>query len=121
MKDNKIIIIEEFNELKGQFVLPCFEKPQRLIAVGSDDMDYYWVTYDGVKTFWHTCVGRIMPLKGYIRNEDYSEIVRLAKLNHHDLCIKNYYPEKYERYIKELMNTKDYYLTDFYFDLENAA
>ena len=29
-------------------------------------------------------VSRLMPLKGFLRDEDYKELVRLAKLNHFD-------------------------------------
>jgi hypothetical protein len=85
MEDNKTLIIRKFEELKGQFVINGCWEIQRLVAVGEDDMDYYWITYDGRKFKWNTCVGPIMPLKGHLRNEDYNELVRLAYLNHYDL------------------------------------
>lgn len=77
-------ILEIFNVLKGQFVITASWKIERLVAVGSDEHDYYWVTYNGRVFTWNTCVGRIMPLKGHLQDKDYDELVRLARLNHFD-------------------------------------
>jgi len=84
MSDNKTLILQEFEKYKGQFVIPDNWKIERLIAIGEDEWDYYYITYDGREIHWHTCVGRIMPLKGYLRDKDYNELVRIAKLNHYD-------------------------------------
>ena len=84
MDENLKKILDEFEKLKGQFVITCSCEIERLVAVGQDDMDYYYITYDGRKLKWNTCVGRLMPLKGFLRDEDYKELVRLAKLNHFD-------------------------------------
>ena len=83
-EDNLSRILKEFDELKGQFVIVSLWDIERLIAIGDDDEDYYYVTWDGRKSTWHTCVGRIIPLKDHIRDEDYNEIVRVAKINHQD-------------------------------------
>lgn len=77
-------ILPEFEELKGQHIITQSHTIERLLAVGTDDDDYYWVTYDGRKVTWHSCVGRIIPLKGYLKDKDYVEFIRLAKLNHFD-------------------------------------
>jgi hypothetical protein len=84
MDTNLQQILEEFDSLKGQFVITASWKIERLIAIGEDDMDYYWITYNGRKITWNTCVGRVMPLKGHLRGEDYLELCRLARLNHWD-------------------------------------
>lgn len=85
MDSNLKKILEEFEEHKGQFVITDFKhNVQRLIAIGEDDLDYYYVYWDGRKTSWESCVGKFVPLKGYIRDEDYNEFIRLAKLNHYD-------------------------------------
>lgn len=84
MEDNLTLIKGHFEQLKGQFVITASWAIERLVAIGEDELDYYWITYDGRKLTWNTCVGRIMPLKGYLRDKDYSELVRLAKLNHFD-------------------------------------
>ena len=84
MEDNKTLILREFENLKGQFVINASWNIERLVAVGEDDMDYYWITYNGRTFTWNTCVGRIMPLKGHLRDKDYNEMVRLANLNHWD-------------------------------------
>ena len=77
-------IRQEFESLKGQFVITQSHKIERLVAIGEDEHDLYYITYDGRKLTWNTCVGRLMPLKGYLRDKDYNEIVRLATLNHFD-------------------------------------
>lgn len=84
MDTNLQQILEEFEVLKGQFVITASWEIERLVAIGEDDQDYYWVTYNGRKTTWNTCVGRVIPLKGYLRNEDYLELCRLARINHWD-------------------------------------
>ena len=84
MDENLKKILDEFEKLKGQFVITFSWEIERLVAVGQDDMDYYYITYDGRKLKWNSCVGRLMPLKGFLRDEDYKELVRLAKLNHFD-------------------------------------
>jgi hypothetical protein len=81
--DNKTIIQKEYESLKGQFVL-SHDRVYRLIGLSEDQWDYYYVLYDGRKITFATCVGRITPLKGFIRNYDYNEMIRLAKLNHYD-------------------------------------
>ena len=84
MTDNKTLILQEFETLKGQFVINSSWEIERLVAVGEDEMDYYWITYNGRKLKWNTCVGGLMPLKGHLRDKDYNELVRLARLNHFD-------------------------------------
>jgi len=88
---NLKIILEEFNRLKGQHIMTdAFFKTERLIAIGDDGEDWYYITFDGKNIHWESCVGRIIPLKGHLRDEDYDYIIHIAKLNHYDqLCLKN--------------------------------
>jgi hypothetical protein len=81
---NLEIIKKEFEDLKGQFIITPSLRIERFISLSQDEYDYYYVTYDGRKLTHSSCVGRIMPLKGLLRDNDYNEIVRLAKLNHFD-------------------------------------
>ena len=83
LMDNLEIFTKEFNDLRGQFVI-CSDRVYRFIGIGDDDNDYYYALYDGRKITLHSCVGRITPLKGYILQKDYDEMIRLAKLNHFD-------------------------------------
>ena len=125
MEDNKTLILREFEELKGQFVINASWDIERLVAVGEDDMDYYWITYDGRKLKWNTCVGRLMPLKGYLRDKDYNELVRLARLNHFDQSTiwGNRTPEEAEQFNRqhkhELMQLPENhrFLSDICWDL----
>ena len=84
MEDNKTLILREFESMKGQFVLTQSHNVERLVSIGSDDTDYYWITYNGRKMSWSTCVGKVIQLKGYLKDEDYNEFIRLAKINHFD-------------------------------------
>ena len=107
MTDNKKLILAEFEKLKGQFVITASWKIERLIAVGEDDQDYYWITYNGRVLTWNTCVGRIMPLKGHLLDQDYAELIRLAKLNHYDQATLwgNSEPEKYQAAVDSHLET----------------
>ena len=80
---NLKLILKEFEQYKGQFVI-IDDKVERLIGVGDDSEDYYWLTWNGRKMMWSSCVMSFMPLKGYLREEDYNKLIRLAKLNHYD-------------------------------------
>lgn len=85
MPDNKKIILNEFESLKGQFVIAGDWKVKRLVGVVGDDMGYYWLFYDGREFSLDTCLCRIVPLKGKIADRDYDEFVRIAYLNHLDI------------------------------------
>jgi hypothetical protein len=96
MENNLIKILKEFETLKGQHIISDMFK----IAIGEDDMDYYYVTFDGRNINWNTCVGRIMPLKGQLR-DDYNYIVHIAKLNHTDQLILNEFLKLVDEDIKK--------------------
>jgi len=98
---NLKLILEQFEQLKGQFVITDGWKIERLVGIGDDKEDWYYLTYDGRKLTWNTCVGRIMPLKGKIDDKDYNEFIRSAKLNHYDQ-----FPEMREKVIEELETMK---------------
>jgi hypothetical protein len=91
MDSNLKLILEEFEKYKGQHVMVDWQwNVERLIAIGGDDMDWYYVTFNGRDIHWNTCVGRIMPLKGFLRDEDYEHILNIARLNDYDqLVLKN--------------------------------
>jgi hypothetical protein len=84
MSDVRTILVNEFEEYQGQFVL-FSKEPVRLIGLGEDAHDYYWITWNGRKLCLDSPLCRFIPLKGYIRDEDYAEMVRIAQLNHMDL------------------------------------
>lgn len=124
---NKDIILKEFEELKGQFVITQSWKIERLIAIGEDEMDYYYITYNGRKLSWNTCVGKLIRLKGKLDDKDYNEFERIADLNHYDRLIDSgvHFDNK-EYTIEDLIAdlTKDFgihdvLLTDMIFNDEN--
>lgn len=83
MDKNLISILKQFEELKGQHII-INSSVQRLISIGTDQEDYYWVTYNGKETTWSSCIIEIVPLKEKIDNKHYNEFVRLAKINDYD-------------------------------------
>jgi len=81
---SKELILKIFEEHKGEFVITVDDKVMRLIAVGDDGYDYCWVYWDGRDTYWHSCVGSFIVLKNKIDENDYNNLIRMAKLNHYD-------------------------------------
>ena len=117
--DNLKRITKEFKQYKGQFVITESWAIERLIAIGDDLDDYYYITWNGRKTTWNTCVGKIIPLKGYIPDKDYNEFVRLAKLNHFDqehVWNAKIYPSQIKQSVEKLSG-KDKYLTEICWEL----
>lgn len=84
MEDNLTIIKRQFENLKGTFVITESDKIERLVAISEDDMDYYYVTYNGREFSFNTCVGSVKQLIYKLDLEDYNSLVRSAKLNHWD-------------------------------------
>jgi hypothetical protein len=111
------LILEEFEQLKGQFVITASQTIERLVTIGEDDMDYYYVTFDGRSFKWNTCVGRLIPLKGHLRNEDYNELVRIATLNHYDFIAPTEFIISFNKW-KKTLKKKEKFHTEFYFNLE---
>jgi hypothetical protein len=83
MTDNLTIFKGEYEKYKGQHLISG-DKVYRFIGIVDDKEDYYYCLYDGRQFRLHSCVGRLVPLKGYIEEKHYNEFVRLAKLNHFD-------------------------------------
>lgn len=115
---NEEIFQKEFDELKGQFIITVSNKIQRLIAIGDDSFDYYYVTWDGYsdKLTWSSCVGRIMPLKGHLRDKDYNELIRIAKLNHLDIASDGQFSDDIKKILLKL-GGDDKFLTEPCFNL----
>ena len=82
--DPLIEILKEFEAHKGEMVITDDFEVMKLIAIGGDGWDYYYVCWDGRKTYWYTCVGAFTVLKGKIDKKRYNSFVYIAKLNWHD-------------------------------------
>lgn len=113
MDDNLKKFNEEFNNLKGQFVITDNNTVERFVALGDDNEDWYYITWNGRDLHWWSCVGRIIPLKGHIKDSDYEYLVRIARLNDFDQICNN---EEFDILLKEYL--KEYspnhkFITDF--------
>ena len=117
MSSNKEKILTTFEELKGQFVITTSHHIERLVAIGDDGDDYYWVTFNGRELVWNTCVGRIMPLKGYLRDEDYLELIRLAKLNHSAIAFLVFVQQKNQTLSHLISKKIDMFIISIFFDM----
>lgn len=82
-EENRKLIKAEWESMQGQFVL-CWNEASRLIGIVEDEWDYYYCLYDGREVRLHSCLSRITPLKGFIKDDHYAEMIRIAKLNHWD-------------------------------------
>ena len=119
MDSNLKRILDEFEELKGQFVITESWSIERLIAIGDDEQDYYYVTYDGRNIMWNTCVGAIIPLKNRLTEKEYLKFISRAKLNHLDQ-VELYGEEFVTKYKEEKVkftSENEKYLTDICWEL----
>ncbi len=112
MTDNKTLIIEEYEQLKGQFVLNFFDV-QRLIGIVETEEDYYWALYDGRKLHLSSCVGGVIPLKGRLDEKDYNRLIRIAKLNHYDYMGLNHEDEEKRKKYEDFITEHKHHLTDW--------
>lgn len=76
-------IREEFEECKGQIVL-MHGKVARLVAIGDDGHDFYWITFDGHNVDWTSCLIAFIRLKDRIDDKDYEKLTRECEFNHWD-------------------------------------
>lgn len=116
--DNKTLILNEFEKYKGQHVL-IGDSVYRLIGVLDDTEDYYWILFNGRDISYDSCLSRIMQLKGKLKDEDYDEILRIAKLNDYDLVVDEILSSEYKEYIqnKVLTGRRHSIIGGLYFDL----
>lgn len=95
---------EEFDQLAGQFVLYDIYSAARFIGIIEGDDDFYYVIYDGRKIIYHSCVMSIYQLKDKIEDIAYDEMVRIAKLNHHDYLYPT--PQTYRKHLENTITDK---------------
>lgn len=115
MKDNLTIIKKEYEKIKGQFII-INNKIERLVGLGDDGEDYYYITFDGRRIIWDSCVGKIIPLKGHLKKNDYSYLKKIAELNHLDQVDKKSFIIFLNKYINNLPET-DKFITKLCWDL----
>lgn len=90
MELNLLILKEFFEKEKGTFVIDLYQRPARLIGLIDTEFDYYYVTFDGRDVRANTCVGRLIPLKNRIDEDDYARMVNRANFNHYDRLYLEY-------------------------------
>jgi hypothetical protein len=83
MDFGKELLIKQFNQLKGQYVL-INRKVLRFIGIGEDSDDYIYIMWDGNNLSFHSGLSNIIQLKDKINKNDYLELIRMSKINHSD-------------------------------------
>ena len=81
--NTKELVLQDFELHKGEFII-IDDKVVRLIAITTDEFDYYYLVYDGRMLKNYTCLIGFTPLKNKIDVSDYDKLIRSAKLNHDD-------------------------------------
>lgn len=72
---------KEIEPFKNTLIIDDFDTVVRLVDVIDDDDDDYWV-YDSRKGIYHSsCGGGWIPLKGFLEQGKYNEMVRRWSLN----------------------------------------
>jgi hypothetical protein len=62
-------------------VIDDLHRVVRLVDVVETDEDYFWVYDTNTGIEYASCVGGWVPLKGFIRTNDYNRMVRIWNLN----------------------------------------
>jgi len=80
-KDPKPEILEFIEKHKGELLLN-FDKVVRLIGFNEDEDDYYYVLHSLISgKYLESCVGSLCPLKGFLPDKEYDELVHFFDLN----------------------------------------
>lgn len=72
---------EEAKKHINELVLDNISGIRRLIGIYNGEDDYYWIFLTRKEIILSSCVVGWIPLKGYIKNEDYNKLERIWNLN----------------------------------------
>lgn len=75
------LLKKECEELQGQFVLTIENKVTRLVGLGTDSEDIYYLLYNGKELSWMSVVCGVVPLKKYLPEGYYRRMVQIARRN----------------------------------------
>lgn len=121
-------ILKDFDKIKGQFIITLDWKVERLVGIGEDKYDYFYITYNGRNLTQHSCVGKMVQLKGKLDDVDYNELERIADLNHYDRLIGEtgyefngdfYTLDSYKKFLMKDWGKDDILLTNIIFKDES--
>jgi hypothetical protein len=77
----------ELEPFKNTLVIDNLDNVVRLVDVIDDEDDYYWV-YDSKQGIYHSsCVGEWIPLKGFVEQKKYDNLVYMWNLNNIEKAI----------------------------------
>ena len=82
MTDNLAILHKEYDKFVGTLVIDSF-KICLFLGIEEHPDDYYYqlVPFKSNHKILSSCVGEIIPMKGFILDESYTSLVRVWNLN----------------------------------------
>lgn len=78
MGDELILVdlVKELIPYKNTLVLDLENQVSKLAGIYGTSEDFYWMIYNKAgKCIKETCVGSFIPLKGFIKDEDYKKLL----------------------------------------------
>lgn len=80
--DDNLIDIQNFVKKYKDSLVISHDRLYVLRGNTQDDMDYYWLLQDiKGKYSEHSCVGEVIPLKGFIENDSYKRTKGYFQIN----------------------------------------
>jgi len=104
---NRKRILAFIKEHKNELMIdPSFDIV-KLVGFSEDDVDYYYVVFNKERGKTHvSCVGKLIPLKGALSDEDYNLMVHGWDLNPYHWAYEKVYDQKAMNKANKLMNRR---------------
>jgi hypothetical protein len=82
-KEEQQKYFDEFIKLHtGELMLDCFEVVRFEGFVDHDEDDFYWRAFSLITGVYRTsCVGKLIPLKGFLPEQDYKHLESIFNMN----------------------------------------
>ena len=97
------LLKKECEELQGQFILTIENKVTRLVGLGTDSEDIYYLLYNGKELSWMSAVCGVIPLKKYLPEGYYRRMVQIARRNEDFVFFEG---RQLEEYVESLVRLK---------------
>jgi hypothetical protein len=82
VKEQKEFFAEFIKQHTGELMLDYFEVVRFEGVVDEDEDDFYWRVLSTTRGIYRTsCVGKLIPLKGFLPEKDYNSLEAIFNLN----------------------------------------
>lgn len=94
MTDNKKYFMDFVEQHQNELMIDPAWDIVKLVGFEDDGEDYYYIVYSGKRgKSFVSCVGKLIPLKGAISDEDYKDLIRSWDLNPHIWAYEQIYDD----------------------------